>query len=117
MLTNLIEVTTYMCVKSLQSYALHLHSVMCHQSWREKGRKGDEGRKDGGNGRERKIKEKKERGRKRRRRKQGKKEGRERKKRPGRSQRDAKCFGSEIQEKPICKDQEERHRGAKYSPG
>ena len=117
MLTNLIEVTTYMCVKSLQSYALHLHSVMCHQSWREKGRKGDEGRKDGENGRERKIKEKKERGRKRRRRKQGKKEGRERKKRPGRSQRDAKCFGSEIQEKPICKDQEERHRGAKYSPG
>lgn len=55
--------------------------TVSHYSWREKGRKGLEGRKERGKGRERKIKErKKERGRKRRRRKQGKKEGRERKK-------------------------------------
>lgn len=76
---------------------------------------GKEGRREGkrkGNKRKKKGKREKKKE------EEAEKEGRKRKeKRPGRSQRDAKCLGAEIQEKPICKDQEERHRGAKYSSG
>lgn len=83
---------------------------------REEGGREKEGWREG---KRKENKRKKERGRKKGRgsRKIRKEEKGKKKKRPGRSQRDAKCLGSEIQEKPICKDQEERPRGAEYSPG
>ena len=87
-LTNLIEVTIlqYIHVSSHHSHTPYTYTVLyvyciSLQLEREREEGGPGGRKEGGKGREREIKErKKERGRKRRRRKQGKKEGRERKK-------------------------------------